>query len=244
MSSTDLVRLLPVPGTFNLRDLGGYRVGTGLTRSGVLMRSDALAALGEPGREALRALNLRTAIDLREPVERELDPPDLADLGISVRSWPLVDGGLDLHRLKGLPDFYSELLDTCGERFAGAVGLLSRPAALPAVVFCSAGKDRTGLLCALILSALGVGDADVAADYAFTESVVRGEFRARLVARAQAVGLSEQALAVKLGAPAELMLEVLADLRSTHGGAERYLARHGLRAHELEALRAGLVASS
>src|SRR5439155_3388377 len=136
-----------------------------------LMRSAALKSLGAPGREALRALSLRTAIDLREPVERELDPPALADLGISVRSWPLVDGALDLHSLRGLPDFYRELLDSCGERFAGAVRLLSRPAALPAVVFCSAGKDRTGLLCALILSALGVDDEDVAADYAFTESV-------------------------------------------------------------------------
>jgi protein-tyrosine phosphatase len=243
VSSTDFVRPLPVPGTFNFRDLGGYRAGTGVTRSGVLMRSDALVSLGQPGREALHALNLRTAIDLREPVERELDPPDLADLEISVRSWPLVDSGLDLHSLKDLPDFYRELLGTCGERFAGAVRLLSRPAALPAVVFCSAGKDRTGLLCALILSALGVGDDDVAAEYALTESLVRGEFRARLVARAQAVGLGEQALAVKLGAPAELMLEVLAELRSTHGGAGQYLVRHGLRPDELDSLRAALVAS-
>jgi protein-tyrosine phosphatase len=231
----------PIPGTFNFRDLGGHPADRGVTRSGVLMRSDAPVALGEAGRDALRGLNVRTAIDLREPIERDLDPHDLAELGIEVHSRPVFDGGLDLDTRKGLPELYREVLETCGERLAGAIRLLSRPGALPAIIFCSAGKDRTGLVSALTLSAVGVGDRDVAGDYALTEAVLHGEFRTKLEARAKAAGLSEQALAVKLGAPAELMLELLADLRSKHGGAAGYLAQHGLRADELQSLRRALV---
>lgn len=229
-------------GPVNLRDLGGYRAGAGATRRGVLMRSDAPVELNGADHEALRRLNIRTAIDLREPVEQDLHPAELDGLGIEVRSWPIIDGEIDLHTLKDLPHLYREILDTRGERLAGAIRLMSSSDALPAVVFCSAGKDRTGLVSALTLSALGVDDADVADEYALTESVMRGEFRERIEARAIAAGLSEQALAAKLGAPAGLMLELLAELRETHGGAAGYLAEHGLHENELESLRRVLVA--
>jgi protein-tyrosine phosphatase len=230
-----------VPGTFNFRDLGGYRAEGGITREGVLMRSDALVSLGPAGRAALARLDIQTAIDLREPVERQLDPADLDGVRIELHSNPVFAGGMDLDTPKGLPELYRDVLDSCGDRLAGAVRLLCRPAALPAVIFCSAGKDRTGLLSALILSAVGVEDDDVARDYTLTESVLEGEFRERLVRRARAAGLSEQALAVKLGAPEELMLELLGELRVSHGGAAAYLAAHGLQAEELQALRRALV---
>jgi protein-tyrosine phosphatase len=231
-----------VAGPVNLRDLGGYNTGAGTTRRGLLLRSDAPVGLDEAGLEALRRLNIRTAIDLREPVERDLDPAEFDGLGIEVRPWPIVDGGIDLHTLQDLPHFYRQILDTRGERLAGAIRLLSSADALPAVVFCSAGKDRTGLVSALTLSALGVGDSDVADEYALTEANMHGEFRRKVEARAIAAGLSEQALAAKLGAPAGLMLELLAELRETHGGAAKYLAAHGLREDELDSLRRVLVA--
>ena len=89
-------------------------------------------------------------VDLREPIERRLDPSGLDGLGIDLREFPLVDGRIDLRTLKGLEDLYREMLDRCGERMAGAVRLLCE--GHPAVFFCSAGKDRTGLITALILS--------------------------------------------------------------------------------------------
>jgi protein-tyrosine phosphatase len=227
---------------FNLRDFGGHRTDTGITRHGVLMRSDALVGLGPERERELRRLGIRTAVDLREPVERELDPADLRALGIQVRTWPLVDGRIDLRTLKGLEDLYREMLDRCGDRMAESVRLLSGAGDHPSVFFCSAGKDRTGLVSALILSAVGVSDEDVVADYARTEDNMDGEFRRRVEARAIAAGLDEQALASKLGAPRELMLEILAELRARHGGVAGYLAAHGLRDDELDALRGALVA--
>jgi protein-tyrosine phosphatase len=231
-----------VAGPVNLRDLGGYSAGVGTTRRGVLMRSDAPVGLDPAGIEALRRLQIRTAIDLREPIERELDPVELDGLGIAVRSWSVIDGRIDLHTLKDLPHLYREILDRCGDRLAGTIRLLSSAAAVPAVVFCSAGKDRTGLVSALVLAAAGVGDADVASEYALTEANMHGEFRRKVEARAIAAGLSEQALAAKLGAPSGLMLELLAELRETHGGAAGYLAKHGLGEDELGSLRRVLVA--
>jgi protein-tyrosine phosphatase len=231
-------------GTHNFRDLGGLPAGGATTRAGVLMRSDALIRLGGSGRAALAERGVRTVLDLREPVERALDPVDLAGSGVEYVEWPLLDGLVDLHTPKGLGPLYHDIIERCGERFAGAVGTLARPGALPALVFCSAGKDRTGLLVALWLSAAGVDDDAVVADYARTGEAMRGAFRAAVEARARAAGLSEQALAVKLGAPADLMREILATLSARHGGAARYLTDHGLPEDRLAALRAAFVEPS
>jgi protein-tyrosine phosphatase len=227
-----------VPGAFNLRDLGGIETSSGPVRPRLLLRSEALAHLAPEGRDALRRLGLRTAIDLREPIERELDR---VELDAEVRAVPVLGGDVDTSAAADQRTLYREILERCGERIAAAARLLSEPDTTPALVFCSAGKDRTGLVCALVLSALGASDDDVAADYTLSEHAVTGAFRAELEARARRAGLSEQALAVQLGAPRELMLEVLADLRTAHGGAAAYLARHGAGPDVVEALRRALV---
>lgn len=229
-----------VPGTFNFRDLGGLRAADGVTRGGVLMRSDALVRLGDEGRAALRELGVRSAIDLREPVERALDPADFNGLEVAVHERPLFDGAIDMEAMKELPGLYLDVIENCGPQIAGAVALLGADTTLPAVFFCSAGKDRTGLVAALILSAVGVSDADVAAEYALTERVMQGAFRRAVEGRARAAGLSEQLMAVRLGAPAELMLGTLSELRERYWDAAGYLLANGLSASDLGALRRAL----
>ena len=66
-----------IPTTFNSRDAGGRPARSGFIRSGLLLRSDAPVRVDESGLDALRTLAIRTAIDLREPVERDLDPVEL-----------------------------------------------------------------------------------------------------------------------------------------------------------------------
>jgi protein-tyrosine phosphatase len=221
----------------NSRDVGGLRTSGGAVRPGLLLRSDAPLRLDRP---TVARLGLRTAIDLREPVERELDPLDLA---LDVREVPIL-GELDAGAPGTLLELYREVLELRGAQLASAVRVLCEPRALPAIVFCSAGKDRTGLVLALALSAVGVLDDEIAADYGRSEEAMRGAFRATLEQRARAAGISEQALAVKLGAPRALMCELLEWLREEHGGALRYLERHGLGETELAALRSRLIVSS
>jgi len=131
--------------------------------------------------------------------------------------------------------------DSRGTSFAAAARALSKPDALPALFFCSAGKGRTGLLAALLLGAVGVADHDIVADYNATERNLQGAFRSAIDARASAAGISEQELAVMFAAPAALMTEILAWLRKRHGEAAGYLLTHGLAEVELRALHRTLI---
>jgi protein-tyrosine phosphatase len=192
-------------------------------------------ALGERGRATLRALGVRTAVDLRQPVERRLDPADLGEL--AAVELPVLGSGLHIAPDAGLADVYRQLLEERGERLTEVVRRLARPDALPALVFCSAGKDRTGLVSALALAAAGAGDDAIVRDYAATEPNMHGAFRRAIVARAVSAGITEQEVATKVGSPPAVMRETLAWLTDRHGGIERFLRAHGMTPAELESLR-------
>lgn len=205
------------------------------------MRSEAPAHLGPAGRAALTSLGVRTALDLRELVERELHPALLDGLAIDRRDVPVIGDGLDATTDMELEDIYRELLERRGERLTAAVRVLSEPDALPALVYCAAGKDRTGLVIALTLAAVGASDQAIVKDYALSEQVMRGPFWSVIVARAEAAGIPEQQLAAKMGSPPQLMRDVLRWLRERDGGAVGYLRRHGFGDQERLALRRALV---
>ncbi len=229
----------PIIGISNFRDLGGLQAGSGVIKPGLLMRCAAPLVLEDDDRERLGALGLQTALDLREPIERKNDPVE--EFAPVVHSVPLFSGAVDLQTARGLDALYVDIIEACGPRFVDAARILCAPEALPAVIFCSAGKDRTGILTALILSAVGVSDDDVARDFALSEQGISGEFRAELEARALLAGVTEQALAVSMGAPADLMTGLLAELAAAHGGAAAYLLRNGLSEAGLAQLRRTLV---
>jgi protein-tyrosine phosphatase len=230
-----------LPGTFNSRAIRGLPAYGGQVRSGLMIRSDAPVALGRAGRALLGQLQIRTALDLREDAERDVDHVDLDGLAIDVVRRPVLGGEFKLEKGTTLEDVYRHLLESRGENLTAAVRALAAPSALPALVFCSAGKDRTGLVTALTLGALGVPEEAIVADYALSDANVHGEFRAVIQARARAAGVDEQELATKVGAPPELIRSVLRWLREHHGGPEGYLRAHGMTDSELACLRGVLV---
>jgi protein-tyrosine phosphatase len=207
-----------------------------------MVRSDAPVKLGAEGRQAVRELGIRTAIDLRQPIERKLDPADLDGLGVDLQQCSVIAEGYQLDRDVSLAQVYRYILDERGAQLTSVVRLLAAPGALPAIVFCSAGTDRTGLVTALTLAAAGVSDAAIIADYAQTERNMHGEFREMLSRRARAAGISEQELAVKVGAPPALMRETLHYLREHHGGPHELLAANGMTNVEFDRLRGALLA--
>src|SRR5262245_15794638 len=140
--------LPPGPGLFNLRDLGGLDTRDGgRLRSGVLYRSNAPLEVGEADREFLASSGIERAVDLRDLRERDEEPVDLGVPGIEVLERPIYDV-LDLGGAVDdgdLGDHLIVILDRFGSRFAEAVSALCGPDAYPTVVFCTNGKDRTGI---------------------------------------------------------------------------------------------------
>ena len=233
------LRRLAVGGTYNLRDVGGYPVGNGAGTSwGRLFRSDASRFSAGPD---FAALGLRTVIDLRDDAEVSVLPTGLHMLVPTVLRRPLDPRSLLAGLPEGSPDplgeLYVALLRERGPELAAVVADLARPGALPALVHCAAGKDRTGVVIALVLSAIGVPDDVVAADYALTSDYLTAEFFAAVPAESGAVAPADEVLR---GARPVSMAAMLRVLAAEHGGARAYLVRHGVPNEAIDLLRTAL----
>jgi protein-tyrosine phosphatase len=152
-------------GLLNFRDLGGRPVnGGGVVRPGVLYRSDSLAYASTADADRLvNALGVATVVDLRGDREIALrGRGPLADLSVKYIHAPIVDvspGDGDLAR------HYVAMLAERGASVAALLRRLTESPALPVIVHCEAGRDRTGVVVATILGLVGVPDDVISADY-------------------------------------------------------------------------------
>lgn len=233
-------RRLELAGLLNLRDLGGYPLaGGGSIRWRTLFRSDALHQLDDEGAAVLAGLGIRSVVDLRTEAETEVAPSALAGVPAAVTHISLLSGDLQTLPLD-LAAIYRFMISQCGPAIAAAIRVLCVPDALPALVHCSAGKDRTGIVVALTLSALGVSDEVVAADYALSSHYLDPE-RTPVIGHLQAsTGLGENLTRSLLGSPPELILSALSWARDAGGSVAGYLERHGLPGSDLTQLRSAL----
>lgn len=229
---------------FNFRDLGGYQGLDGRTvRWRRLFRSDNLSGLMEVDRESFLALGVRTVVDLRRPYEvrRQGRVPDWDGLTYhhippEHQEWsenPWRDG-LDVARY--LADRYLDLIEEGAAGLARVLTVLADARAAPVVVHCVGGKDRTGVVCALTLSLLGVADQDIDADYARTT-----QGSERYFAWARANGQPDLVVHPWYRSPAGTMELFLAELRARYGSVERYVTEAGLDPEAIDALRAHLL---
>lgn len=239
-------RHLECDGAFNLRDLGGYATSDGRrVRTGVVFRADGLHRI-PPGRaHALDHLGWRTVIDLRTKAEVAAGAfrgggVDVINLPILRTTWGVPEV-TDIDPVAYLSTHYLQMLEEGAAAIAAAMVILGSPVRLPAVFHCSAGKDRTGVLAALVLSALGVPDDIVAADYHLSATAVD-----RLVTWLTATKpdlseeMSRQPRAL-LSCPPEAMHTFLHATRERYGSIDGYLAGIGVHADDLQRLRAVLL---
>lgn len=165
-------------GCFNFRDLGGYLTEDGRTvRWRMLYRSDALHRLDSAGLKAFHELGIATVLDLRSPgevAERRWLAPEWqgqwlsAPLLSETPDWTATDpSALALDSF--VADHYLHLAEEGSAALRDSLESLARPGGLPAVFHCAAGKDRTGVLAALVLRLLGVPAQVVAEDYSLSE---------------------------------------------------------------------------
>jgi protein-tyrosine phosphatase len=239
---------------FNMRDLGGYPVrGGGEVRWGRLFRAGSLSTLSGADVERFRQLGIRTVVDLRS--DRELDERGRLDVDSYPCRFvhlPVIDA---TWQETGVPDFdgtedgtvaflvwaYESMLEQGADRFGAAIRALAIPGSLPAVFHCAAGKDRTGILAALVLAGIGVDDVTVATDYGLSEQAM-----ASMMAWAEAndpervAALAAMPPAMRAARPAA-MLEILARLRHAHGSIDGFLASIGVGTATMSTLTDALV---
>ncbi|MGI9000311.1 MAG: tyrosine-protein phosphatase [Pseudonocardia sp.] len=249
MRDASLHRWLELEGLDNVRDVGGLplRAG-GTTRPGVLLRSETLHHVTRADVEHLvDGYGLRLVLDLRTRREIDHDGPSaitragVQTVALSIlpeEGQTLPETGADLDPIVHA---YLGYLTARGENVVEAVRRLAAPDTGPAIVHCAAGKDRTGVLVALVLDAVGVERDAVVADYALSSERLETMFR-----RWATVAGLPMPDDVALHLPrAEVMATVLGHLDAEHGveaagGAAGWLLAHGLDEDALHRLRTRL----
>ena len=222
-----MTRALGWEGCGNARDLGGLRLRRGgRTRTGVVVRCDSLTRLTEAGRGQAVRYGVRRAVDLRaddEKIAGERWPE-----GVQVVSNPILPGspqdplwpefGAVFDAAPGpehgLRDVYLAFLERWPGEFAAAVAAVAEPAPGCVAVHCNAGRDRAGLVSALLLDAIGAERADIADDFSLTPPIEGHP-----------------------GVSAWVMLGVLKALDRDAGGSRGYLSAAGVDLAALDATR-------
>lgn len=226
---------ISVDETFNFRP-----VGAGFLRPGRLYRSDALHRLTKDGRATLKTLQIGTVIDLRSALDRRIGGRDrLRGTGATLVSIPIA--GTDRHTDPAtitLRSVYRTILTDYARDLATVIRVIAASEG-PVVVHCTAGKDRTGLVSALVLHAVGASREDVLADYALTAPNLAGEWSDRMIRKVKRIRvvLNDRLIEVLTGAPVAVMADTLDWLDAEYGSIDDYLASIGIAAEDVAALR-------
>jgi len=249
MSETTM-RHIALPGTFNIRDLGGYATndgGTTLWRR--LLRADSLHKLDAAGVETLVAEGLVTVIDLRHDSELDTAPnPFAARDGFRYVNINLLADLLPRHDatyeqdVDVLLDLYVRTVDERGEHIREALEAIAAAPQGAILFHCAAGKDRTGIMAALLLSIAGVERELILDDYELTAAQIKpvlGEYEKRAAERGQDL-VSLHAI---MASRRETMAALLDHIDTQHGGVVDYLLATGLSTSTLERLRGRILQS-
>jgi protein-tyrosine phosphatase len=238
-------RLIALEGAVNFRDLGGYTTVDGQrTRWRVLFRADGLGELTEADLTILRELGICTVVDLRSGDEVEQSRFDVDAHPVTFHHFPFIKSLPNVEEFERAPGFlgdqYTEMLDEATSQIVGALTALAAPDARPAVFHCTAGKDRTGLLSALVLSLLGVPEETVVADYALSgEAMAR--LRAKLIVKyPDGKLLITDSDSIFSADPAN-MVALFAHLRARYGTVADYAAKIGVPGDVISRLREALL---
>jgi protein-tyrosine phosphatase len=176
-SAPNPIRRLTLDALDNCRELGGFPVPGGVTRFGVFLRSDAPCGLTARDLAALRKYGVASAVDLRGDAEIDAMPSSLAGLpDVTYFRADMFDDAYSRGETATLTqkEFirwggrYVEMLKNGRRRIGGALTFLSEQSGC-ALFHCRSGKDRAGLIAALVLGLAGVSDEDIAADYCVSE---------------------------------------------------------------------------
>ncbi len=245
MKPEEIERRIPLEGCVNFRDLGGYPTTDGRTvKWRRLFRSDAPNTLTDADVKTITGeLGVAAVVDLRNS-DGVLDDGRglLALSGIGYHHFPFLerrglppptDGEDSENRLTLI---YQWMLHNSGTLLAQAFTTLAHPVNQPAMFHCSAGKDRTGILAAMILEVLGVSREDVVADYLMTNEVID-----EILARIRKMPGFEHAKREGIIAPKKAIEKFLDVTQTEFGGSEAYLRHHGVQQSTIDSFRESML---
>ena len=238
-------RQVVLDGAGNCRDVGGYLAADGRRiRWRRLFRADGLSSLSERDRGVIRDLGVATVIDLRTTTELRGGRFPTEDIPVGFHHLPLLDAVPDPARFEKAPGFlatqYQEMVDEAADQIVQVLSVVALGEDRPVIVHCTAGKDRTGVLIAVLLGVLGVPDDTIVGDYALSARAMSA-LQARLVERyPESRELIDSADELFSAAPATIAA-LLSALRARWGSCEAYLRASGADAAMLNALRRRLL---
>jgi protein-tyrosine phosphatase len=234
------VSLLQFPGLLNVRELGGLPTRDGATtRWRSLLRADDLVQLTAAGVQALADYGVRTVVDLRWPAEVAARQHPLArgDRRVRYHSISLLAGDeMEWASLSGECSkemWKCAVLEHTRPQLKAVLEIIAGAAAEPLLFHCVAGKDRTGLIAALLLALADVEPDAIAADYAASTAQLADAYLQRYA------NLDRTEILEALRCPEEGVHNML-DYLAQYGGAAGYLRAIGLNDATIEALRARL----
>lgn len=240
---------IPLEGAYNFRDLGGLRGREGLTiPARKVFRSDRLTGLSKRDTDTLESLGIVRVFDLRSDLElSEHGPGDFAGANDRHRHRPLVRVSLSLTDSRidwtkvDLGSRYLEMLDEGSAVIREVLEHIAADGGGGTLFHCTGGKDRTGVLAAVLLRTLGVDDETIVADYAISETYL-APFVDASREMMEREGIDPQIVFYLCGSPAERMRKMLVDMDARWGSVEGYLEWARVSEDTVAALRSVLLA--
>jgi protein-tyrosine phosphatase len=251
----------PPEGSFNFRDLGGWPAADGgSVRTGLVYRCGHLDRLTHAGWQYLASLGVAGIYDLRREAEVDVQAATATDFGITLHRVPMWGAGHPAGTLydpaipqegsdpvaryaKAKVESYVRMTEEYAQGFGMVISGLARSSGLPAVIHCAAGKDRTGMLAALILRLLGVDETDVLADYLASREGTPAWRREPYLEALRAAGGDEAEFGRVHGAHPPALVSALRHIDARWGSAEEYLIKAaGVTPDDISTLRRLLMA--
>lgn len=231
-------RRVPLEGSFNFRDLGGYRTSDSRrVKWGRIFRSDHLARLTEQDQVLLGNMGLRLVCDFRTPAETEKSPDRLPkNVSVEYLHLPVIHGEFDpavaMARMKQgdiswlTHDFmvnrYKKKVDDFPDIWGTVLNRLADPGSRPLVFHCTAGKDRAGACAALTLLALGVPEETVIYDHGLSNVYIADVLK-KIYKYIRAMGIDPDDVNPYFTAPRDGIEAFLNHIREVYGSPADYL---------------------
>jgi protein-tyrosine phosphatase len=243
-------RVLRWADCLNVRDLGGHPTEDGgETRFAAVVRADSVASLTDEGWRQALDYGVRTVIDLRMQAERDADPPREVPIeSLHLPAFGDWDESIDAEieavaaTQNDTPSrtaaVYLEFLERFRPNFARAVSAVANAPDGAVIVHCAGGKDRTGLVAALLLRLAGVGIDAIAEDYSLSEIHLAPRLEKWLAETADEH--ERERLREFSRTPAPSMQRVLAELERRYGSVDAYLEAGGASREDVKRARTRL----